>query len=62
MNSNILKVTANHLGYFEFRLCNTDKLGGQDASQECLDKTILGDKFGKKRFNIGNYYIILVNN
>lgn len=47
------KVTANHLGYFEFRLCNVDNLNGMDATQACLDKTILRDKFNKKQFQIG---------
>ena len=35
-----LKITANHLGYFEFRLCKIDGWEG-DATQECLNKTKL---------------------
>lgn len=46
-------MTANHLGYFEFRICNTDNLQGQDATQSCLDRTVLSDKLGRKQFYIG---------
>ncbi|CAF1539072.1 unnamed protein product, partial [Didymodactylos carnosus] len=33
-------MTANHLGHFEFRLCDIDGLT-TDATQECLDSTLL---------------------
>ena len=33
------KLTANRLGWFEFRLCNIDNM--EEATQECLDKTLL---------------------
>ena len=37
-----VEITANHIGYFEFMLCNVD--GWQsDATQECLEKTYLKD-------------------
>ncbi|CAF2795580.1 unnamed protein product [Rotaria sp. Silwood2] len=31
-------LTANHKGYFEFRLCNLDASPLADANQECLDR------------------------
>ncbi|CAF1402410.1 unnamed protein product [Rotaria sordida] len=31
-------LTANHKGYFEFRLCNLDASPSRDATQECLDR------------------------
>ena len=34
------QITANHLGYIEFRLCNVDNWL-TDATQECLNKTVL---------------------
>ena len=36
----IFKITANHKGFFEFRLCNVDSLE-TDASQACLNQTQL---------------------
>lgn len=36
----LTKITANHEGFFEFRLCNIDGWA-DDASQECLNKTLL---------------------
>jgi hypothetical protein len=44
-----VEVTANHLGYFEFRMCNLDLTPGQDATQDCLDKNLLFDVFGNSR-------------
>jgi hypothetical protein len=36
----VLKITANHLGNFQFRVCNVD--GWEtEATQECLNKTVL---------------------
>ncbi len=49
-----VEVTANHLGYFEFRLCNVDNMNG-DATQDCLDKTILKDAYGNTQIQIGSY-------
>lgn len=48
----MVEVTANHLGYFEFRLCNTDNLNG-DATQSCLNQIVLADSTGRKQFQIG---------
>ena len=36
----LLKLTANHKGVFEFRICNLDTIDG-DVTQECLNNTIL---------------------
>ena len=38
-----VELTANHLGWFEFRLCNADDLysQGKDATHECLDQNLL---------------------
>lgn len=51
-----VKVTANHWGWFEFRLCNADSLyaQGKDATQECLNQNLLKDVNGKTRHNIGS--------
>ena len=35
------QLTANHRGYFEFRLCNLDSTPNGDATQECLDRRVL---------------------
>ena len=40
LDSRFRKITANHLGFFEFRLCNIDGWSG-DATQACLNKTVL---------------------
>ena len=49
-----LKITANHYGWFEFRLCNRDENGGAEATHECLNKYLLADASGNTRFNIGS--------
>ncbi|CAF3730305.1 unnamed protein product, partial [Adineta steineri] len=36
-----IKLSANHQGYFEFRLCNLDTDPNSDATQECLDRGLL---------------------
>ncbi|CAF5109194.1 unnamed protein product, partial [Rotaria sp. Silwood1] len=36
-----VNLTANHMGYFEFRLCNVDSTPNSDATQDCLDRRIL---------------------
>lgn len=36
-----LQLTANHKGYFEFRLCNLDASPSVDATEECLDRHLL---------------------
>lgn len=48
---NKLKVSANHKGWFEFRICNIDDMAS-DATQECLDKIMLPDLTGKTRINL----------
>ena len=45
------KITANHLGYSEFSICNVDNLT-TDATQDCLNKIILKDSNGKSKFYI----------
>jgi hypothetical protein len=49
-----VEVTANHLGWFEFRVCNMDGRSG-DADEACLNKHVLRDRKGKSRFDIGSY-------
>jgi hypothetical protein len=59
-----VEVTANHLGWFEFRACNLDGTS-QDATEACLNKNLLRDRSGKSRFHIGsargflNYQLVL---
>ncbi|CAF4542593.1 unnamed protein product [Rotaria sp. Silwood2] len=36
-----VKLSANHQGYFEYRLCNIDDNPNFDATQECLDRHLL---------------------
>ncbi|CAF0918643.1 unnamed protein product [Adineta ricciae] len=36
-----VKLSANHQGYFEFRLCSVDNNPDADATQECLDNHLL---------------------
>jgi hypothetical protein len=43
----LLEVSANHLGWSEFRLCSLDNRGDSDADHECLNKTLLTDPTGK---------------
>ncbi len=57
-------MTANHRGYFEFRLYNLDGNSDFDATQECLDQRLLTiididstkfrdvDKYGSEPINI----------
>lgn len=46
-----VKLTANHKGNFQFRVCNIDGWQG-DATEECLDKTVLADLNGNKEIPI----------
>ena len=39
------------MGYFEFYICNVDGMAG-DATQECLEQTILKDPYGNTKFHI----------
>jgi hypothetical protein len=52
-----LKLTVEHLGFFEFRICNVDG-STKEATQECLDKTVLKDVSGQSRFfvNLAFHY------
>ena len=48
---NFLQVTANHIGFMEFRLCPTTD-PNMEVTQECLDEHVLEiDGYGK-RFSI----------
>ena len=38
-----VEITANHLGWFEFRVCSLDWRGGSDADQACLDEMLLSN-------------------
>ncbi|KAH8383100.1 hypothetical protein KR009_006770 [Drosophila setifemur] len=46
-----LKITTNHLGYFEFHLCNLDYFGGE--SEECFNNHLLRFHDGSQRLHIG---------
>jgi hypothetical protein len=48
-------ITANHKGFIEFRLCNVDRWK-TDATQECLNKTVL-DVFNTNNDNPKRYLI-----
>ncbi|CAF3625173.1 unnamed protein product [Rotaria sp. Silwood1] len=50
-------LTANHKGYFEFRLCNLDASPLADATQECLDRhqLIIADTNSTKFRNVSQY-------
>ncbi len=41
-------MSANHLGHFQFGLCNVDGFQ-EDATQDCLDKTPLADANGNTK-------------
>ena len=50
-------MTANHKGYFEYRVCNLDSNPDSDATQDCLDRGLLkiaGTDSTKYR-DVGNY-------
>lgn len=59
-----VQITANHLGYFEFRLCPSDNARIR-VTQECLDRHVLSEAAGGRtkipidRNMIGNFYINL---
>lgn len=56
----ILKMTANHKGYFEFRLCNVDRLKLGEATQSCLNKILLQDRHGRSQIPIIPFYVGIV--
>ena len=42
------QLTANHKGFYEFRLCDVNKANNDgEATQECLNENALKDKFGR---------------
>lgn len=47
-----VELTANHFGYFEFRVCPLT-FRDEDADQECLDKYILEGENGTTRYYPG---------
>ncbi|XP_055873782.1 uncharacterized protein LOC106052195 isoform X2 [Biomphalaria glabrata] len=49
-----LDITANHKGWNEFRICDIAKSGGIEATQACLNKTLLADRSGKTRFDLSS--------
>ncbi|KAL7730917.1 hypothetical protein ACLKA6_014160 [Drosophila palustris] len=46
-----VKITTNHLGHFEFNLCNLDAFGHE--SEECFNQNRLRFPDGSDRLNIG---------
>ena len=46
-----VEITAAHMGYMEFRLCANNDVT-TEATQECLDQTVLRDRAGNLRFII----------
>lgn len=47
-----VRITANHLGYFRFDLCNLDEFGGE--SEECFAKYPLQFSDGSEKLQIGS--------
>ncbi|KAH9495280.1 hypothetical protein Btru_016285 [Bulinus truncatus] len=45
-----LVITASHMGWNEFRICDVAKSGGVEATQECLNQNVLADVNGRTRF------------
>jgi hypothetical protein len=57
-----VEVTANHLGYFEFRVCSLDSSGiNTDATNECLDKNLMIDVYGNSRQLVTSRHVGLLN-
>jgi hypothetical protein len=44
------QLVANHIGAFEFRLCNVDQMQSGEATQECLDGLLLEEAGTGKTF------------
>ncbi|KAI8786051.1 low-density lipoprotein receptor 1 [Biomphalaria glabrata] len=62
----LLQITANHMGWHEFRVCNVESSGGIEATHECLNQNLLTDSTGKSRFYLDssstgfyNYTLVL---
>ncbi|CAL1532014.1 unnamed protein product, partial [Lymnaea stagnalis] len=47
-----LEITANLLGWNEFRICDIATTGGIEATQDCLDQNLLADEKGRTRFHL----------
>lgn len=47
-----VQLTANHFGYFEFRVCPMT-YQGKEVDQECLDKNLLLDENGNSKYYPG---------
>ncbi|XP_011296924.1 uncharacterized protein [Fopius arisanus] len=47
-----VELTANHYGYFEFRICRLT-VRNEDATQECLDENLLNQENGTARYYPG---------
>jgi hypothetical protein len=57
-----VEVTANHLGFFEFRVCSLDSAGlNTDASIDCLNKNLLIDIYGNRRQLVTSMHVGLLN-
>lgn len=46
-----VRITANHKGYFQFRLCNIDRYGRE--TDECFDNGLMMNANGEDRHTIG---------
>ncbi len=46
----VVEITANHKGFFEFRLCDVAKANNDgEATQQCLNQNLLKDTFGRMK-------------
>ena len=52
-----VEITAAHMGYMEFRLCANNDVT-TEATQECLDQTVLRDRAGNSRFINYRYNVL----
>ena len=48
-----VQITANHRGYFEFRICSNDDVN-TEVTQGCLDENLLPDTDGNIRYLFAN--------
>ncbi|XP_077288796.1 uncharacterized protein LOC143913076 [Arctopsyche grandis] len=49
----VVKITANHRGYFEFKVCNRDRYGGE--SDACFDNVLLTSTTGETQHTFPDY-------
>ena len=47
-----IELTSNHLGYFEFRVCDLAANHLEEATADCLRKNLLRDPLGHNRFHV----------